>query len=346
MAIYSIIREFALYNEQYAIAQYQLNSQQSVNMQEKGRGEALSQFGFMNIEQRMSNPIPKFADCGQDMTAHEIHRLEQLLLEFGQRDAPSPEAPVTRPPLHRKRSQAYDVDTADVDKRPRLQWRKKEERDDSGRFAAWSDDRVPPPGVPKPPAPVTGTHTTSVYRPPPVPRAPVPPKEDFPKRNVVSDPPIAPKSRPPDFVPGTAQQNAESTWQPPGAKQAPLPSVAGRGSSSSKGSKAPLKGTPRGSVGRMMPFFSEDEAPRRGNIPKDLLGPPLQQPQIPKPPVYPPPKPALPIGQARKPPPPLPAPSHPPMPGLSPVSQRQPPRPPPPKAPPNIQWHSGARKTK
>ena len=87
-----------------------------------------------------------------------------------------------------------------------------------------------PPGVPKPPAPVTGTHATSVYRPPPVPRAPVPPKEDFPKRNVVSDPPIAPKSMPPDFVPGTAQQDAESIRQPPGAKQAPLPDVAGRGS--------------------------------------------------------------------------------------------------------------------
>ena len=206
--------------------------------------------------------------------------------------------------------------------KPRLQWRKKEERGDSGRFAAWSDDRVPPPGVPKPPAPVTGTHTTSVYRPPPIPRAPVPPKEDFPKRNVVSDPPIAPKSMPPDFVPGTAQQDAESIWQPPGAKQAPLPDVAGRGSSSQKGSKAPVKGTPRGSVGRMMPFFSEDKAPSQGNISKDLLGPPLTpqapkvKPQIPKPPPYPPPKPNLLIGQAPASPPPLPAPSHPPMPGL------------------------------
>ena len=110
-AIYSIIREFALQNEQYAIAQYQRNAQQSVNMQEKGRGEALEQFGFMNIEQRMATPIPKFADFGQDITAHEIIRLERLLLEFGQRDAPSSEASVTRPPLHRKRSQAYEVDT-------------------------------------------------------------------------------------------------------------------------------------------------------------------------------------------------------------------------------------------
>ena len=89
MAIYSIVREFALYNEQYAIAQYQLNAQQSVNMQERDRGKGLTKFGFMNIEQRMSTPLPKFADCGQDMTSYEIRRLEQLLLEFGQRDSQS-----------------------------------------------------------------------------------------------------------------------------------------------------------------------------------------------------------------------------------------------------------------
>ena len=182
--------------------------------------------------------------------------------------------------------------------------------------------------MPKPPAPVTGMHKTSVYRLPPTPRAPVPPKEDFPKRNVVSDPPIAPKGHPASFVPGSAEQNAKSIWQPPDAKQAPLPNVEGRGSSSTKGSHAPVKGMPRGSVGRMLSL-----PPKRGNIPKDLLGPPLQhqpppvRPRIPKPPTQPLPKPNLPIGQAPS-APPLPAPLHPPMPGLSATA-----RPPPPKDP-------------
>ena len=92
----------------------------------------------MNIEQRMATPIPKFADCGQDMTSYEVLRLEQLLLEFGQRDSPSPQAPVTRPPLTRKLPQSYIEGVDDADKRPRLQWRKKEERDQSGRFASWT----------------------------------------------------------------------------------------------------------------------------------------------------------------------------------------------------------------
>ena len=46
----------------------------------------------------MAASLPKYADYGQDITGDEIIRLERLLLEFGQRDAPSPEAPVTRPP--------------------------------------------------------------------------------------------------------------------------------------------------------------------------------------------------------------------------------------------------------
>ena len=201
------------------------------------------------------------------MTSYEVHRLEQLLLEFGQREAPSPQVPVTRPPLTRKRSQSYIEGVADADKRPRLQWRKKEERDQSGRIASWVDDRTPPPGVPRPPAPVTGTHTSSVYRPPhPRGQEAASPKEDFPKRNVSADQSIAGKGK-------------------------------GQGSSFIKGTNAPVKGTPRGSVGRAMSSRPEDSVPRRGNIPKDLLGPPLHtpppvpsaKPQIPKPPSMPPP---------------------------------------------------------
>ena len=241
MGVYKDASGVCATERQYAIAQYQQNVQQSVRTQEKGRGMTLDAFGFMNLEQRMATSLPKFADYGQDITSDEIICLERLLLEFGQRDAPSP---VTRPPLHRKRSQASDVETEDVDKRPRLQWRKKDERDDTGRFAAWSDDRVPPPGVPKPPAPVTGTHTVSVYRPPPVPRALVPPKKNFPKRNVVPDPPIAPKGHPASFVPGTTEQNVGAAWQPPGAKQSPLPNVEGDGTTAGESSNAPVKGKP------------------------------------------------------------------------------------------------------
>ena len=257
----------------------------------------------MNIEQRMSTPIPKFADSGQDMTSYEVLRLEQLLLEFGQRDSPTPQAPVNRPPLTRKRSQSYIEGVADTDKRPRLQWRKKEDRDQSGRIASWTDDRVPPPGVPRPPAPVTGTRTSLVYKPPqPRARESASPKEDFPKRNV------------------SAGQNVANKGKGQGSSTAKGPTV--------YGPTAPVKGTPRGSVGRAMSFLPEDRAPRRGNIPKDLLGPPLRtpppvpaaKPQIPKPPSNPPP---LPVKQA--PMPPAPKPSPPKVP---------PPKVPPPKVPP------------
>ena len=71
----------------------------------------------MNIEQRMATPIPKFADCGQDMTTYEVLRLEQLLLDFGQRDSPSPPVPVTRPPLTRKRPQSCNEGVDDADKK-------------------------------------------------------------------------------------------------------------------------------------------------------------------------------------------------------------------------------------
>ena len=236
MGIYKILSEFAEQNEDYANAQYQRNARQSANMQERDRGQSIQNMGFMNVEQRMATPLPRFADCGQDMTSYEVHRLEQLLLEFGQRDAPSPQVPVTRPPLTRKRSQSYIEGVADADKRPRLQWRKKEERDQSCRIASWVDDRTPPPGVPRPPAPVTGTHTSSVYRPPhPRGQEAASPKEDFPKRNVSADPNIVGKGK-------------------------------GQGSSSIKGTKAPVKGTPRGSVGRAMSTRPEDSVPRRGNI--------------------------------------------------------------------------------
>ena len=163
MGIYKILSEFAEQNEDPANVQYQRNATQSANMQSRDRGQSIQNLGFMNLEKRMATPLPKFADCGQDMTSCEVHRLEQLLLEFGQREAPSPQVPVTRPPLTRKRSQSYIESVADGDKRPRLQWRKKEERGQSGRIASWVDERVPPPGVPRPPAPVTGTHTSSVY---------------------------------------------------------------------------------------------------------------------------------------------------------------------------------------
>ena len=69
-------------------------------------------------------------------------------------------------------------------------------------------------------------------------------------------------------VPGTTEQNVRAAWQPPGAKQPPLPKVEGDGATSGKGSNAPVKGKPRGSVGRMLLL-----PPKRGNIPKDLLGP-------------------------------------------------------------------------
>ena len=236
MGTYKILSEFAEQNEDYANAQYQRNARRSANMQERDRGQSIQNMGFMNIEQRMATPLPRFADCGQDMTSYEVHRLEQLLLEFGQREAPSPQVPVTRPPLTRKRSQSYIEGVADADKRPRLQWRKKEERDQSGRIASWVDDRTPPPGVPRPPAPVTGTHTSSVYRPPhPRGQEAASPKEDFPKRNVSADPSIVGKGK-------------------------------GQGSSFIKGTNAPVKGTPRGSVGRAMSSRPEDSVPRRGNI--------------------------------------------------------------------------------
>ena len=110
--------------------------------------------------------------------------------------------------------------------------------------------QVPLPGVPKPPAPVTGTRTSSVYRPPQPPvQESASPKEDFPKRNVNAEQNVAPKGK-----------------------------GKGRGSSTTEGSAAPAKGTPRGSIGRAMSFLPEDRAPRRGNIPKDLLGPPLHTP--------------------------------------------------------------------
>ena len=211
---YKILSEFAEQNEHFANLQYQRNAQQSANMQERDRGQSIGQMGFMNIEQRMATPIPKFADCGQDMTSYEVLRLEQLLLEFGQRDSPSPQAPVNRPPLTRKRPQSYNEGVDDADKRPRLQWRKKEDRDQSGRFAAWTDDRIPPPGVPKPPAPVTGMHTSSVYRPPQPPaQESASPKEDFPKRNVNAEQNVAPKGK-------------------------------GRSGSTTEGSTAPAKGRP------------------------------------------------------------------------------------------------------
>ena len=260
MGIYKILSEFAEQNEDPANVQYQRNATQSANMQSRDRGQSIQNLGFMNLEKRMATPLPKFADCGQDMTSCEVHRLEQLLLEFGQREAPSPQVPVTRPPLTRKRSQSYIEGVADGDKRPRLQWRKKEERGQSGRIASWVDERVPPPGVPRPPAPVTGTHTSSVYRlPHPHGREEASPKEDFPKRNVSAEQSIAAKGK-------------------------------GQGSSPIKGTNAPLKGTPRGSVARAMPS--------RGNIPKDLLGPqpvpvkaaPSQPPAKPSPPKVPPPK--------------------------------------------------------
>ena len=112
--------------------------------------------------------------------------------------------------------------------------------------------QVPLPGVPKPPAPVTGTRTSSVYRPPQPPvQESASPKEDFPKRNVNAEQNVAPKGK-----------------------------GKGRGSSTTEGSAAPAKGTPRGSIGRAMSFLPEDRAPRRGNIPKDLLGPPRQFQQL------------------------------------------------------------------
>ena len=196
MGIYKILSEFAEENESFANIQYQRNARQSANMQERDRGQSIRQMGFMNVEQRMATPLPKYAGCGQDMTSYEIHRLEQLLLEFGQREAPSPQVPVTRPPLTRKRSQSYIEGVADADKRPRLQWRKKEERDQSGRIASWIDDRTPPPGVPRPPAPITGTHTSSVYRPPhPRGQEAASPTEDFPKQNVSADQSIVGKGK-------------------------------------------------------------------------------------------------------------------------------------------------------
>ena len=298
MGTYKILSEFAEENESFANIQYQRNARQSANMQERDRGQSIQQMGFMNVEQRMATPLPKYADCGQDMTSYEIHRLEQLLLEFGQREAPSPQVPVTRPPLTRKRSQSYIEGVADADKRPRLQWRKKEERDQSGRIASWVDDRTPPPGVPRPPAPVTGTHTSSVYRPPhPRGQEAASPKEDFPKRNVSADQSIAGKGK-------------------------------GQGSSFTKGTNAPVKGAPRGSVGRAMSSRPEDSMPRRGNILKDLLGPPLHtpppvplaKPQIPKPPSMPPP---VPVKAAPTQPPAKPSPPKVP-----------PPKVPPPKVPP------------
>ena len=85
MGIYKILSEFAEQNEDHANTQYQRNAIQSANMQARDRGQSIQNLGFMNLEQRMATPLPKFADCGQDMTSYEVHRLEQLLLEFGQR---------------------------------------------------------------------------------------------------------------------------------------------------------------------------------------------------------------------------------------------------------------------
>lgn len=90
-AIYSVLREFALENEQYAIAQYQRNAQQSLNMQQRSRGKDLADFGFMNIEQRMSTPLPKFADAGQDIDDDEFWRPEDLFFRI--RPARSTEFP-------------------------------------------------------------------------------------------------------------------------------------------------------------------------------------------------------------------------------------------------------------
>lgn len=284
VGIYNVLRKFALQNEQYAIAQYQHNAQQSVNMQERSRGKALDEFGFMNIEQGIATPLPKFAaDAGQDIGVGEVHRLEVLLLEFGQRDAPSPAAPETRQPLQRKRASSSSVGATDVDKRPRFQWKKKEDRDDAGCFATWSDDRVPPPAIPKP---VTGTRTVSVCRPPPTPRAPVPPKENFPKRNVVPDPPIAPKGHPASFVPGMSRMQGPHGSLPRQSSHHCLKLRA-----MDLQMTAPVKGKPCGSVGRML------MPPKRSNIPKDLLAPPIQHqpppiqnPPVPRPPSTPPPK--------------------------------------------------------
>ena len=276
--IYKILSEFAEQNENYANIQYQRNAQQSASVQGRDRGQPVSQMGFMNIEQRMATPYPKFADCGQDMSSDEIRRLEEILLEFGQRGAPSPQGPVTRPPLTRKRSQMYMETIGDADKRPRLQWRRKEDRDQSGRIATWVDNRTPPPGVPQPPAPVTGTHTSSVFR--------------------MNAPPAQ----------GQVSGKGDSSKQDVGERRDVSGKGKGQGSSSAAGSAAPAKGTPRGSVARAI-SQSRVLPPKRGNIPKDLLGPPTS-------------------------PPPLPAPNNPPATGLSPISKPRPAKPSPPKVPP------------
>lgn len=56
-------------------------------MQERHRGKAT---GFMTVEQRMSTPLPRFAiNAGVDVSQDEFDRLEQLLLDFAQRDEPT-----------------------------------------------------------------------------------------------------------------------------------------------------------------------------------------------------------------------------------------------------------------
>ena len=172
----------------------------------------------------------------------------------------------------------YMETIGDADKRPRLQWRRKEDRDQSGRIATWVDNRTPPPGVPQPPAPVTGTHTSSVFR--------------------MNAPPAQ----------GQVSGKGDSSKQDVGERRDVSGKGKGQGSSSAAGSAAPAKGTPRGSVARAI-SQSRVLPPKRGNIPKDLLGPPTS-------------------------PPPLPAPNNPPATGLSPISKPRPAKPSPPKVPP------------